>query len=381
MQIGVHLGYQNLHGMPDDEFFRRETQIAIEAEAMGFDFAAAVEHHFTDYAACPDPLQVLTYVAAKTKRIKLMPAAVILPWNDPLRVVEKTAMLDSLSEGRVVLGMGRGAARREFKGFRVELADSREMFDEAALIIMEGLETGVVQADGKWFKQPPVEVRPRPQGSWRDRMLMVSMSPSSAEVAARYGLKALRFSQGDWSHALPEIEAYRTTFETLHGGKAPPFVISDFIVCFDRMDEVIEYTDKYFAAQFAQVAGHYEFGGEHFKSLPSYSTYVTLGELSAAAGGPDKAYKDYIAGNLIGTPEQLWEKHLARREMVGDYDIIANFSFGGMPYELVYDQLKRFADKVMPRLREGCSREVVSPGQDPALPGASHSSNTLSQPA
>lgn len=351
MQVGVHLGYQNLHGIPDFDFFRRETQIAIEAEAMGFDFAAAVEHHFTDYAACPDPIQVLTYVAAKTKTIKLMPAAVILPWNDPLRVVEKTAMLDSLSEGRVILGMGRGAARREFKGFRVDLADSREMFDEAALIIMEGLETGFVEADTKWYKQPRVEVRPRPYKSFKDRTLMVSMSPSSAEVAARFGMKALRFSQGDWTHTVPEINRYRSTFKDLHGRNAPPFTISDFIICFDSDKQVTEYTDKYFASQFYQVAKHYEFGGEHFKSLPSYSTYVTLGERSAAAGGPEKAYKDYIAGNLIGTPEQMWEKHLARKEMVGDYDIIANFSYGGMPYELVYKQMKLFADKVMPKLK------------------------------
>ena len=162
MQVGIHLGFQNLHGIPDGEFFRKETQLAVEAEAMGFDFAAAVEHHFTDYAACPDPLQLLTWVAAKTSTIKLMPAAVILPWNDPLRVVEKTAMLDHLSEGRVILGMGRGAARREFNGFRQNLADSREMFDEAAIIIIEGLANGYVEADTKHYKQPRVEVRPKP---------------------------------------------------------------------------------------------------------------------------------------------------------------------------------------------------------------------------
>ena len=75
MQVGVHLGYQNLRGESDMEFFRRETQLMVEAEAMGFDFAACVEHHFTDYAACPDPVQALSYVAAKTKTIKLMPAA------------------------------------------------------------------------------------------------------------------------------------------------------------------------------------------------------------------------------------------------------------------------------------------------------------------
>ncbi len=351
MQVGVHLSYQNLHGLSDYEFFRRETQIAIEAEAMGFDFAAMVEHHFTDYAACPDPLQALSYVAAKTKTIKLMPAAVILPWNNPLRVVEKAAMLDALSEGRLVLGMGRGAARREFKCFNVELADSREMFDEAAIIIMDGLEKGYVEADTKWYKQPRAEIRPRPENWSRDRCVMVSMSPSSVEVAGQYGLKALRFSQGDWSKALPEINSYRDTFQSLHGKPAPPFIISDFIVCFDSREKVTRYTDKYFAAQFYQVATHYEFMSDHFKELPSYATYAYMGQAAEAAGGPDKAYKDYVGGNLIGTPEELYEKHLKRKEMVGDYEIIANFSFGGMPYEDVYEQMKLFADKVMPRLK------------------------------
>ena len=351
MQIGLQLGYQNLHGTSDAEFFRSETQLAIEAEAMGFDFVAPVEHHFTDYAACPDNFQVLTYIAAKTKTIQLMTGAVILPWNDPLRVVEKTAMLDILSEGRMILGMGRGAARREFKAFGVDLADSREMFDEAALIIMNGLETGFVEADTKWYKQPRTEIRPRPGKTFKGRTVMVSMSPGSVEVAAQYGLRSLRFSQGRWEKALPEINAYRNLFKELHGQAAPPFMICDFMACFDDKQKVIEYTDKHFSKLFAQVANHYEFGGEHFKSLPSYSTYVTLGEMSAAAGGPEKAYKDYIQANLIGTPEEMWEQHLSRKAMVGDYDIVANFSYGGMPFDIVYDQMRRFANKLLPRLK------------------------------
>lgn len=351
MKVGLHLGYQNLGGISDTEFFRNETQLGIEAEAMGFDFVATVEHHFTDYAACPDSFQVLTHIAAKTKTIKVMTAAAILPWNDPLRVVEKIVMLDILSEGRAILGMGRGAARREFNGFRVDMANSREMFDEAAVIIINGLETGFVEADTKWYKQPRVEVRPRPAGSFKDRTVMVSMSPSSVDVAARYGLKTLRFSQGDWTKALPEINGYRSRFKELHGREAPPFVIADFLGCFETKQKVAEYADKYFAKSFAAIANHYEFGGEHFKSLPSYSTYTQLGDAAAAAGGPDKAYKDYIGANLIGTPESIWEQHLRRKELVGDYEIIANFGYGGMPYELVYDQAKRFADKVMPKLK------------------------------
>lgn len=351
MRVGMHLGYQNLNGVPDAEKFMQETQLAIEAEAMGFDYVGPVEHHFTDYAACPDPFQMLAYVAAKTKAIELITAAVILPWNNPLRVVEQAIELDILSGGRLILGMGRGAARREFRSFGVELKDSREMFDEAAMIVMRGTETGIVESDSKWYRIPRTEVRPRPFKSFKDRTVMVSMSPSSVEVAARYGLQTLRFSQGDWRKAIPEIESYRDTFQRLHGRKAPPFIISDFVLCFNDKKKVTEYCDKYFSTMFATVANHYEFMSEHFKALPSYSTYAFMGDAARAAGGPDKAYRDYISGNMIGTPQELVEYHRNRASMVGDYEILANFSFGGLPYDVVYAQAKLFADKVLPHLK------------------------------
>lgn len=351
MRIGMHLGYQNLHQKPDRETFMAETKLAIEAEAMGFDFVGPVEHHFTDYAACPDPFGMLSYVAAQTSKIDLITAAIILPWNNPLRVAEQALQLDILSEGRLILGMGRGAARREFRSFNQELGDSRDLFDEGALLIMEALETGIFEADGKFFQVPRTELRPRPFKSFKDRTVMVSMSPSSVEVAARYGLKTLRFSQGDWRNAIPEINQYKATFEELHGKKSPPFIISDFVLCFNERERVTQYCDRYFSKMFETVANHYEFMSPHFKELPSYSTYAYMGDAAKAAGGADKAYRDYIGGNMIGTPEQLVEHHLERKSMVGDYEILANFSFGGLPYELVYEQAKIWADKVMPHLK------------------------------
>ena len=353
MRVGMHLGYQNLDGTPDHEFFLRETKLAVEAEAMGFDFVGPVEHHFTDYAACPDPFGMLSYVAAKTSTIELITGAVILPWNNPLRVVESALQLDTLCEGRLTLGMGRGAARREFRSFGVELADSREMFDEAALIILEGLKTGYVEADSKWYQIARSEIRPRPipGKNWDDHAVMVSMSPSSVEVAARYGLKTLRFSQGDWRNAIPEIEQYRATFTELHHKPAPPFIISDFVICNQDKAKVTDLCDTYFSRMFQTVGNHYEFMSDHFKALPSYATYAYMGAAAEAAGGLDKAYRDYISGNMIGTPEELIEHHLLRKSLVGDYEMLCNFSFGGLPCDVVYDQLKLYADKVLPHVK------------------------------
>lgn len=351
MKIGLHLSYQNLHGMPDAEFFRQETQLAIEAEAMGFDWVGPVEHHFTDYAACPDPFGMLSWVAAKTSRIELITGAVILPWNNPLRVVEQAFQLDILSGGRLTLGMGRGAARREFAPFGVELADSREMFDEAAEIIVRGLETGIVEASGSFYTIPATEIRPRGDKGLRDRAVMVTMSPSSVDTAAKLGIQAFRFSQQDWSHTLPDIERYRETFRALHGREAKPLIISDFVICADSEAKVAELTDRYFGRMFGTVASHYEITGAHFRDLPSYAGWAVMGDMANAAGTVEKIYRDYVGSNLIGTPERMVDYHIARREMVGDYDMLSNFSYGGMPYELVYEALRLFADKVMPKLK------------------------------
>jgi alkanesulfonate monooxygenase SsuD/methylene tetrahydromethanopterin reductase-like flavin-dependent oxidoreductase (luciferase family) len=351
MEVGLHLGYQNITGMPDHEFFRRESRYAVEGEAMGFDFTGPVEHHFTDYAACPDPFQMLAWVAAQTKKIKLLTGACILPWNNPLRVVEQAIELDILSEGRYILGMGRGAARREYRSFNADMADSREMFDEAAEIIIAGVETGIVEANTKFYKIPRTEVRPRPFKSFKDRTVMVTMSPSSVEVATKLGIQALRFSQGDWRTSVPEINKFRADFQKLHGRPSPPFIISDFVLCFEDKKKVEEYCDVYFKKMFLTVSNHYEFGGEHFKNLPSYGAYLSMGNAQEAIGGPEKMYKAMIGGNMIGTPEELIEHHRERVKLVGDYSILANFSFGGLPYELVDESMKTFVNKVMPALK------------------------------
>ena len=79
-----------------------------------------------------------TLAIKRTSEIELGTAAVSLPWNEPLRVAEKIAMLDELSGGRVRFGMARGLSRREYEPFRgIEMDESRARFDEAAPMILE----------------------------------------------------------------------------------------------------------------------------------------------------------------------------------------------------------------------------------------------------
>src|SRR5689334_22275549 len=154
MHVGMALIFQGRHdGLTDREVYARELAMGDLAEPLGFESIWGVEHHFTDYTMCPDVLQYLTYFAGRTKSIQLGSMVVVLPWHDPMRVAEQVAVLDHLSDGRLILGLGRGLGRVEFEGFGLNQEDSREVFTESAQMLLQGLETGVCEFEGRLVKQ------------------------------------------------------------------------------------------------------------------------------------------------------------------------------------------------------------------------------------
>src|SRR5438045_7067693 len=117
MHVGMSAVFQGFGGtLSDKEVWAADLALADLAEPLGFESVWGVEHHFTDYTMCPDVLQFLTYVAGRTQRAQLGSMVVVLPWHDPMRVAEEVAMLDTISDGRLILGLGRGAGKVEFEG-------------------------------------------------------------------------------------------------------------------------------------------------------------------------------------------------------------------------------------------------------------------------
>ena len=103
MDVGIQMIFSTYGwpGMSDREAWQEEIRLARLADELGFDVIWSVEHHFFDYSFCPDNTQLLSYLAPLCTHADLGTAAIILPWNDPLRVAEKVSVLDLLSNGRV----------------------------------------------------------------------------------------------------------------------------------------------------------------------------------------------------------------------------------------------------------------------------------------
>jgi alkanesulfonate monooxygenase SsuD/methylene tetrahydromethanopterin reductase-like flavin-dependent oxidoreductase (luciferase family) len=350
MRVGYGMLLQNGHkGVSDDRVMENELRLAELAEPLGFDAIWCVEHHFDDYSMCPDNTQVLSYLAGRTKRVELGTGAVILPWNDPLRVAEKITVLDHLSGGRLLFGMGRGLARMEYAGFRVDMSEARERFDEASRMILSALESGFVEGEGPFYPQPRTEIRPRPSRSFKGRTYAVAMSPESVPIVADLGARMMFFVQYPIEKHLPGVQAYRECFARVHGESAPPVVATDILCCHRDAGTAEQMARRYIAGYFLSVVRHYEFLGDHFARAKGYEAYANAAELLREAGQAS-ASDAFVAAQSWGTPKQILDKLERRRSILGGFELNVATSFAGLPFPEAEASMRLFAAEVIPEL-------------------------------
>ncbi len=187
MDVGLQLIFSSYgwDDVSDAAVYAQELAMAELAEELGFDAVWPTEHHFFDYSFCPDNLELLAYVAGRTRKI----------------------------------------------GLGTAMDESRDRFDEASAMIVEALETGFIEGDGPMYPQVRTEIRPRPERSFAGRIYAVANSRDSVEACARVGGRMIMFSEAHWERRLPSIEHYRERYRHYHGTEAPPTMTADFTFC------------------------------------------------------------------------------------------------------------------------------------------------------
>lgn len=352
MHVGLGLAWQNPpdSGWTDREMYQAELRIAERCEELGFQSIWSAEHHFTDYVLCPDVFQFLTYMAGRTRDIELGSMVVILPWHDPVWVAEKVAMLDNLTNGRVVFGIGRGLGLVEFDGFRVPMDESRERFVESAKLILPALETGFIEGQGKHFEQPRREIRPRPFKTFKGRTYAAAISPESYRIMAELGIGLLFIPQKPWETIAQDFIAYRSIFQEVHGTDAPPSVAVGWVFCDEDPARAEELANEYIGAYYDSVLVHYQLAESHFKGMKGYEYYERMSGMLNRQG--DSAAKKFFTDLQVwGTPDQCYEKILHIKELVNADRFVGVFKYANMPLDEANRNLELFARTVMPRLK------------------------------
>ena len=319
--------------------FRDYTEFTVEAEALGYLSVFLVEHHFTGWNQVSATLNVLTWVAARTKTLRVGTATMVLPWHNPVLLAEQAATLDMLSGGRLDFGVGKGYRYNEFRGFCIPMEEAQARFDEALDVIVRAwTSTAPFSHQGRYWRfedivvEPPTAPKPHPP------LWVAAGSPESIRRAAERGCSLLLDQFASPEVIGERIALYRREIEARGRGFDPMSVAvaRDVYVARDRADKLaaLERNAKFRkrTVEVSRTPGRQ--GGSHILN------YEHTPERSEAVA-------------LYGTPDEIAEKLGVLREAGVAY--ILAIHCGGSR-----ESLRRFAREVAPTFADGEPATFIS---------------------
>jgi alkanesulfonate monooxygenase SsuD/methylene tetrahydromethanopterin reductase-like flavin-dependent oxidoreductase (luciferase family) len=335
----------------DLEVFEQELRLASLAEPLGFDSVWTSEHHWTDYAMVPAPLQVLAFMAGRTQRIALGTHVLVLPWHQPERLVGEIGLLDNLCDGRFLLGIGRGLGKHEFDGFGIDMSETRDRFNEIAEVVLDALETGSIEYSGQYVNVPQRDVRPAPVRSFKGRTYGAAVRPESLDVMARLGSGLIIIPQKPWDTVREELAHYRSRFESEHGEQAPSPVVCVHLYCDRDGAKAKELGHVYNQQYYHRVMAQYGLTGSHFQETAGYEYYAKTASRIAKDGG-DEAAAHYADLHVYGNPSECLEKLHWIKEAIGTEHFVCFFAYGGFSYDDAGKSMMLFDEEVRRVLQE-----------------------------
>lgn len=325
MKFGLFGGARSVPGVEDGYRLGYDAYIdsVVEAEELGFYSSFLVEHHFTGMGQVSSSLNLLTFLAAKTSKIRLGTAVVVLPWHNPLLVAEQAATLDLLSKGRFDFGVGKGYRFTEFEGFCVPIEEANERFEEAMTVIRKGWATeGRFSHEGKRWKYKDVMVEPAPTQLPHPPLWMAAGRPESLQYAAREGYNLFLDQFQTFDVILERLQIYRDALEAA-GRTYDPLGVAVARGLFIANNA--EEREEAIAAR--------------MKALEMMNAYGSSGDQKSSMVSDADLLKATEEGVLLGDPDEIIER-LKRLEA------------GGVGYVLLSSRtqgaLRTFAKDVMP---------------------------------
>ncbi|UXX81524.1 LLM class flavin-dependent oxidoreductase [Roseovarius pelagicus] len=193
-----------------DDLYNSMVSQAILADELGYASVSMTEHHLLELGVNPAPLTAAVKIAAHTKNIEILTGVVVLPLHDMRSYAGEVVMADIFCEGRLVLGVGRGAYAYEMERLGVPMEETRERFDESLDVLQALLSEEEVSWDGKYYKFEPLTVMPRPLRKGGPRMLMAVLKPEAIYHCTKRGFNILTTPlHGNFKHFQSQVDAFR----------------------------------------------------------------------------------------------------------------------------------------------------------------------------
>jgi len=333
-------------------------------DRLGYDGVAFNEHHTSPYGLMNSPNLLAASAAQRTKRLRLLMYGNLLPLHDPLRLAEELAMLDCLSNGRIVSGFARGIPR-EHNVYRVPLADSRARFEEAWEIIRRAWTEEVFSYTGKFWSYEDVAIWPRPvQQPHPPVWVPVTGSKETIEWAARHDMP---ITPGLLPHLglREDIIRYYARCLAEHGHRltADHLIVQSTAYVADSKARAVKEAGPYLLYFNQTLFSHGNITEASLQRDAGYLSdasydYVRAENLPAVSGARER-YRDLTMADIEreaehwpwGTPDEVVARIVAAADHAGASTVLINMNRGAMPQEMFMEQIRRFGSEVLPALQ------------------------------
>jgi alkanesulfonate monooxygenase SsuD/methylene tetrahydromethanopterin reductase-like flavin-dependent oxidoreductase (luciferase family) len=360
MKVSLFFGLQLAEPSPEAEqrLYHEVVEQALLAEALGYHGVWVVEHHgFYQCSHLSAPEVLLSFLAAKTARIRLGHGVTLLPYryNHPIRVAERIATLDILSGGRVEWGTGKSGSLVEAGAFEIDPAELHGQWEEAIEIIPRMWSSEVFQHRGRHFTIPPTRIIPKPVQRPHPPIYAACTRPESVITAGRMGLGALCFSTGSDDQLELKIEQYRRAItEARPSGRA----VNDRFVCAGPALVLPDDREacrhgfrgaRFFAGALSQ---YYLSNQRPVGPLEVRTEDLAPDELTAAMRqrGSSASRGVMVSGTaVIGDPSCAREAVAGLKE-AGVDELLLIMQLGTVPASIVLQSMRTFAERVLPEV-------------------------------
>jgi len=341
-----------------DAFWAALRQVQL-AEQVGFTHVWAVEHHFLEeFSHSGAPEVWLSAVAQHTRTIRIGHGVVLAPapFNHPVRIAERIAALDIMSNGRVEFGTGRSITEEELGGFGIDPGDTRAMWLESLELITRIWKSDeAIAFDGKYVTLPRRRVQPRPVQTPHPPLWAACTSPASYTMAGSLGLGILAFGMAVDAKAMARrIGEYRTALATATPiGAAVNDEVAIFMMCFcaptdAEAKRIAEASFSYYLDKSMEFFLHWGRGGA---LPPGYEWYA---EASRSGGAADRLKFDYLLERgmiLCGSPDTICAQ-IAKYEAIGATQMILGTQINRIPHEEAMRSIRLTGEAVIPQFRK-----------------------------
>jgi alkanesulfonate monooxygenase SsuD/methylene tetrahydromethanopterin reductase-like flavin-dependent oxidoreductase (luciferase family) len=327
VKFGMFGGARSVPGVEDGYFegYTAYIDAVVEAEALGYYSNFLVEHHFSGMGQVSASLNLLSYLAAKTKTIRLGTAVVVLPWHNPALIAEQAATVDLLSGGRFDFGVGKGYRYNEFEGFCIPIEEATERFEEAITVIRKAWTTeGRFSHHGARWHYEDIIIEPAPTQKPHPPLWLAAGRPESLQYAAREGYNLFLDQFQTFDVMLERLRTYNEAM--IEAGRE----IDPLGVAVARGLLIAKTPDEREAVIAARMKSQ--------EVMNAFGMSADKQTKSSMVSDPDLR-KAAVEGTLIGTPAEIIERlKWLEAEGVG-YVLLSSRG---------KDALRIFAEEVMP---------------------------------